>query len=90
MRKAIVLATDKNYLEKALVTIKSISVYNRDIDFYLFHQGDVPVEWVRTVNKHLAHLGSSLKHVFISDETVNTFHSFYPQFPGYGFLFHSL
>ncbi|HEM3683268.1 TPA: family 8 glycosyl transferase [Streptococcus suis] len=78
MRKAIVLATDKNYLEKALVTIKSISVYNRDIDFYLFHQGDVPVEWVRTVNKHLVHLGSSLKHVFISDETVNAFHSFLP------------
>ncbi|HEM2826628.1 family 8 glycosyl transferase [Streptococcus suis] len=78
MRKAIVLATDKNYLEKTLVTIKSISVYNRDIDFYIFHQGDVPVEWIRVVNKRLVHLGSSLKHIFISDERVNAFHSFLP------------
>lgn len=78
MRKAIVLATDKNYLEKALVTIKSISVYNRDIDFYLFHQGDVPIEWVRLVNRQLQHLGSNLKSVYIADESVNSLQSFLP------------
>ncbi|WP_105128532.1 glycosyltransferase family 8 protein [Streptococcus suis] len=75
MGKAIVLATDTNYLEKVLVTIKSISVYNRDIDFYLLHQGDVPIEWIRSVNKHLSKLGSKLKNAYISDTAINSYES---------------
>ena len=76
MRKAIVLATDKNYLDKVLVTIKSISVYNRDIDFYLLHQGDVPIEWIRSVDNHLSRLGSRLKNAYISDTSINSFRTF--------------
>lgn len=33
MEKAVALAVDSNYLDKALVTIKSICVYNRNITF---------------------------------------------------------
>ncbi|WP_321537695.1 glycosyltransferase family 8 protein [Streptococcus suis] len=76
MRKAIVLATDKNYLEKVLVTIKSISVYNRDVDFYLLHQGDVPIEWIRSVDNHLSRLGSSLKNAYVSDTSINSFRTY--------------
>ncbi|NQG97277.1 family 8 glycosyl transferase [Streptococcus suis] len=75
MRKAIVLATDTNYLEKVLVTIKSISVYNRDIDFYLLHQGDVPIEWIRSIDNHLSSLGSRLKNAYISDTVINSYES---------------
>ncbi len=76
MRKTIVLATDTNYLDKALVTIKSISVYNRDIDFYLLHQGDVPIEWIRSINKHLSKVGSRLKNAYISDTSINSYTTF--------------
>ncbi len=76
MRKTIVLATDKNYLDKALVTIKSVSVYNRDVDFYLFHQGEVPTEWIRTVNYQLKQLGSTLKNVIISNRQIERFQTF--------------
>ena len=76
MRKVIAFATDTNYLDKALVTIKSISVYNRDIDFYLLHQGDVPIEWIRSVNKHLSKLGSKLKNAYVSDTSINSYKTF--------------
>ncbi|MGQ7416613.1 glycosyltransferase [Streptococcus suis] len=76
MRKTIVLATDTNYLDKALVTIKSISVYNRDIDFYLLHQGDVSIEWIRSINKHLSKVGSKLKNAYISDTSINSYTTF--------------
>lgn len=76
MRKVIVLAVDTQYLDKALVTIKSISVYNRDIDFYLLHQGDVPIEWIRSINKHLSKVGSKLKNAYISDTSINSYTTF--------------
>ncbi|WP_278249079.1 glycosyltransferase, partial [Streptococcus agalactiae] len=64
MEKAVALAVDSNYLDKALVTIKSICVYNRNITFYLFNQ-DTPVEWVRNINRKLEPLGSKLINVKI-------------------------
>ncbi|MBM7642926.1 glycosyltransferase family 8 protein [Streptococcus loxodontisalivarius] len=69
MRKAIALAVDANYLDKALVTIKSVCVYNRDVDFYLFNQ-DTPVEWIRSVNKKLAPLGSTLTNVKVYSQDI--------------------
>lgn len=44
-RKVIALGADIHYLDKVETVIKSVSVHNHNVKFYVFND-DLPSEWV--------------------------------------------
>ena len=43
-QKVIALGADVHYLDKVETVIKSVSVHNHDVKFYVFND-DLPSEW---------------------------------------------
>ena len=43
-RKVIALGADLHYLDKVETVIKSVSVHNHEVKFYVFND-DLPSEW---------------------------------------------
>lgn len=56
-KKVIVLSGDYSYINQITTTIKSVLYHDRGIKFYLINS-DIPQEWFRLINQHLAPLAS--------------------------------
>lgn len=59
MKKAIALAANYGYLDKAETTLKSIFKHTPKAEVYLANM-DIPQEWFAAVNEKLAPVGSKL------------------------------
>ena len=56
MKKAIVLCFDRSYCEQAIVTIKSMCAYHRNLKIYIFNNGSIPQEWFGALQNWLTPL----------------------------------
>lgn len=78
--KAIALAANYAYLDKAETTIKSIIYNNKDVKIYLFNY-DIPQEWFININQYVNQIGSEIidekfnpnlvKNVHVSRKHIN-------------------
>ena len=62
MKKAIVLGADNGYMDKVETVIKSISVHNQEVKFYVFND-DLPSEWFLLMRNRLKVIGSEIVNV---------------------------
>ena len=72
-RKVIALGADINYLDKVETVIKSVSVHNREVKFYVFND-DLPSEWFLLMRNRLKVIGSEIVNV---KKTVHNLRDFY-------------
>lgn len=61
-RKVIALGADIHYLDKVETVIKSVSVHNREVKFYVFND-DLPSEWFLLMRNRLKVIGSEIINV---------------------------
>ena len=61
-QKAIALGADLHYLDKVETVIKSVSVYNHEVKFYVFND-DLPSEWFQLMRNRLKVIGSEIVNV---------------------------
>lgn len=73
-RKAIVLAANAAYSNQVMTMIKSISLHNHGIRFYLINS-DFPNEWFRALSKKLALIGSEIIDARVDASLVSGFHT---------------
>ena len=72
-RTVIALGADINYLDKVETVIKSVSVHNREVKFYVFND-DLPSEWFLLMRHRLKVIGSEIVNV---KKTVHNLRDFY-------------
>ena len=61
-RKVIALGADTHYLDKVETVIKSVSVHNHNVKFYVFND-DLPSEWFLLMRNRLNVIGSEIINV---------------------------
>ena len=61
-RKVIALGADLHYLDKVETVIKSVSVHNHEVKFYVFND-DLPSEWFLLMRNRLKVIGSEIINV---------------------------
>lgn len=68
MKKAIVLCFDRSYCEQAIVTIKSLCAYHRNLKIYIFNNGSIPQEWFGALQNWLTPFDSRVCNIRLSEE----------------------
>ena len=61
-KKVIALGADIRYMDKVETVIKSISVHNQEVKFYVFND-DLPSEWFLLMRNRLKVIGSEIVNV---------------------------
>ena len=61
-QKVIALGADIHYLDKVETVIKSVSVHNHEVKFYVFND-DLPSEWFLLMRNRLKVIGSEIVNV---------------------------
>lgn len=61
-QKVIALGADIHYLDKVETVIKSVSVHNHEVKFYVFND-DLPSEWFLLMKNRLKVIGSEIVNV---------------------------
>ena len=72
-QKAIALGADLHYLDKVETVIKSVSVYNHEVKFYVFND-DLPSEWFQLMRNRLKVIGSEIVNVKKTAHNLRDFH----------------
>ena len=72
-QKAIALGADLHYLDKVETVIKSVSVHNHEVKFYVFND-DLPSEWFQLMRNRLKVIGSEIVNVKKTDHNLRDFH----------------
>ena len=72
-QKAIALGADLHYLDKVETVIKSVSVHNHEVKFYVFND-DLPSEWFQLMRNRLKVIGSEIVNVKKTDHNPRNFH----------------
>ncbi len=72
-RKVIALGADLHYLDKVETVIKSVSVHNHEVKFYVFND-DLPSEWFQLMRNRLKVIGSEIVNVKKTDHNLRNFH----------------
>lgn len=72
-QKAIALGADLHYLDKVETVIKSVSVHNHEVKFYVFND-DLPSEWFLLIRNRLKVIGSEIVNVKKTDHNLRDFH----------------
>ena len=71
--KAIALCADNQYMDKVETLIKSVSVHNHQVRFYVFND-ELPTEWFQIMQKYLSVIGSEIVNIKITDHCLRDFH----------------
>ena len=72
-QKAIALGADLHYLDKVETVIKSVSVHNHEVKFYVFND-DLPSEWFLLMRNRLKFICSEIVNVKKTDHNLRDFH----------------
>ena len=72
-QKAIALGADIHYLDKVEAVIKSVSVHNHNVKFYVFND-DLPSEWFLLMRNRLKVIGSEIVNVKKTVHNLRDFH----------------
>ena len=72
-QKVIALGADINYLDKVETVIKSVSVHNQNVKFYVFND-DLPSEWFLLMRNRLKVIGSEILNVKKTAHNLRDFH----------------
>ena len=72
-QKVIALGADIHYLDKVETVIKSVSVHNHEVKFYVFND-DLPSEWFLLMRNRLKVIGSEIVNVKKTDHNLRNFH----------------
>ena len=72
-QKAIALGADLHYLDKVETVIKSVSVHNHEVKFYVFND-DLPSEWFQLMRNRLKVIGYEIVNVKKTDHNLRNFH----------------
>ncbi|UGQ08802.1 glycosyltransferase family 8 protein [Streptococcus anginosus] len=72
-QKAIALGADLHYLDKVETVIKSVSVHNHRVKFYVFND-DLPSEWFQLMRNRLKVIGSEIVNVKKTAHNLRDFH----------------
>ena len=72
-QKAIALGADLHYLDKVETVIKSVSVHNHRVKFYVFND-DLPSEWFLLMRNRLKVIGSEIVNVKKTAHNLRDFH----------------
>lgn len=72
-QKVIALGADIHYLDKVETVIKSVSVHNHEVKFYVFND-DLPSEWFLLMRNRLKVIGSEIINVKKADHNLRDFH----------------
>ena len=72
-QKAIALGADLHYLDKVETVIKSVSVHNHEVKFYVFND-DLPSEWFQSMRNRLKVIGSEIVNVKKTAHNLRDFH----------------
>ena len=72
-RKVIALGADIHYLDKVETVIKSVSLRNHNVKFYVFND-DLPSEWFLLMRNRLKVIGSEIINVKKTDHNLCDFH----------------
>ena len=72
-QKVIALGADLHYLDKVETVIKSVSVHNHEVKFYVFND-DLPSEWFQLMRNRLKVIGSEIVNVKKTDHNLRNFH----------------
>ena len=72
-QKVIALGADIHYLDKLETVIKSVSVHNHEVKFYVFND-DLPSEWFLLMRNRLKVIGSEIVNVKKTDHNLRDFH----------------
>ena len=72
-QKAIALGADLHYLDKVETVIKSVSVHNHEVKFYVFND-DLPSEWFQLMRNRLKVIGSEIVNVKKTAHNLRDFH----------------
>ena len=72
-KKAIALCADNHYMDKVETLIKSVSVYNHQVRFYVFND-ELPTEWFQIMQKHLSVIGSEIVNIKITAHSLKNYH----------------
>ena len=72
-QKVIALGTDIHYLDKVETVIKSVSVHNHKVKFYVFND-DLPSEWFLLMRHRLKIIGSEIINVKKTAHNLRDFH----------------
>lgn len=72
-QKVIALGADIHYLDKVETVIKSVSVHNHDVKFYVFND-DLPSEWFLLMRNRLKVIGSEIVNVKKTVHNLRDFH----------------
>ena len=71
--KAIALCADTQYMDKVETLIKSVSVHNHQVRFYVFND-ELPTEWFQIMQKHLSVIGSEIVNIKITTHSLKNYH----------------
>ena len=72
-QKVIALGADIHYLDKVETVIKSVSVHNHKVKFYVFND-DLPSEWFLLMRHRLKIIGSEIINVKKTAHNLRDFH----------------
>lgn len=72
-KKVIALGADINYIDKVETVIKSVSVHNHKVKFYVFND-DLPSEWFLLMRHRLKIIGSEIINVKKTAHNLRDFH----------------
>lgn len=72
-KKVIALGADINYIDKVETVIKSVSVHNHKVKFYVFND-DLPSEWFLLMRHRLKIIGSEIVNVKKTAHNLRDFH----------------
>ena len=72
-QKAIALGADLHYLDKVETVIKSVSVHNHEVKFYVFND-DLPSEWFQLMRNRLKVISSEIVNVKKTAHNLRDFH----------------
>ena len=72
-QKVIALGADIHYLDKVETVIKSVSVHNHEVKFYVFND-DLPSEWFLLMRNRLKVIGSEIVNVKKTAHNLRDFH----------------
>lgn len=72
-KKAIALCADNHYMDKVETLIKSVSVYNHQVRFYVFND-ELPTEWFQIMQKYLSVIGSEIVNIKITAHSLKNYH----------------
>ena len=72
-QKVIALGADLHYLDKVETVIKSVSVHNHEVKFYVFND-DLPSEWFQLMRNRLKVIGSEIVNVKKTAHNLRDFH----------------